>query len=114
MQKFLGNIYYKYFTESERDVNHEGTTFHDRLFYSIFYLIMLRLALGSVFYYFIEQGYTPIEPYGIANLLWALFGGYLLAPIVSALFIKTKELKLRFLKGAWIPIPMTIVWLFGK
>ncbi len=64
VMRFCGDIYYKYFTEQERGVNYETTTFVDRLWFSLIGLAMLRLLVGSIFYYFIEQGYTPIEPYG--------------------------------------------------
>lgn len=114
VMRFCGDIYYKYFTEQERGVNYETTTFVDRLWFSLIGLAMLRLLVGSIFYYFIEQGYTPIEPYGLANFLWALLGGYLLAPIVEVFLIKGKEPKKKFLKGAWIPLPMTLIWLLIK
>lgn len=101
MRKFLGNIHYKYFSNDEEltPIGFSGMVLDGVRI--ILYILMIE-------YYFAHE-------YTVANIIFSILFSFVLSPILILPFIKLLSNKgVRFLKGAYIPIPYLLIWILGK
>ena len=119
LKQNIEKFYYSHFTEDLYDVNYEGTIHEDRMYQSMFSVIILRMLIAIVALYFIAEVFYPDNMYDFWQFCVAVFIGYLVSPWVVFLLPKAfvfipKERRLKFIKGAYIPVPLTLVWLVPK
>lgn len=119
---FLGNLHRKYFADIDYTEGSVGI--------SGMILEVVRILLAVIFHevLFIYGFKLLDDPYTFKAWIISIGVSYLLTPIIIAMFVKIicKLFKLkpetsffgnsisRFLKGAYIPIPYTIIWIFGR
>ena len=119
LKESISRFYYKHFSEDEYGVNYEKTTHQDRMFHSLFITIMLRLAIMFIAFYFIADKYFVTEEYTWWQWTSSALIGFLLAPLVTLIVPKfivyiPKEKRKLYLKGAYTPVPLTLVWILPK
>lgn len=119
LKERIERFYYKHFSEDEYGKDYTGLPHEDRMFHSMFSVIMLRLFIGAIALYFLSEVFFKESNYDTWQFLVAIFIGYLIAPIGVLFLPKShvyvpKEKKKDFLKGSYLPFPLTIIWLMPK
>ena len=119
LKEGIERFYYKHFSEDEYGVNYENTTHEDRMYHSLFVVIILRFIISSIAFYFIADKYFVTEFYEWWQWVTSIFIGYLFALLVTMIIPKDvvyipKEKRKLFFKGSYTPIPLTFVWILPK
>jgi len=116
--KFFEDVYYRSF--SSLGVPQEvGSPQKETMFQSIFVVITLRLTLTFLTLFVLNYAILDVKELFFKHWVIPILTGYLFAPLVALVFpkkiMKVPSHKIKdFLKGAYLPIPLTLVWLLPK
>jgi len=118
IKEYFENVYYKSFSSLGRSPI-KGDKEKETMFNSLFIVIFLRLTLTVLFLTVVFYWLMPVEELKLWHWIVSIIPAYIISPLLALLVPKGmmyiplwKEKD--FLKGAYSPYPLTLIWLVPK